>query len=174
MNPDCTEGGHRVVVSDANVLINLIHVSRLHLCHDVPGHDFVLPDHVYNEVTYPSQRKTLDEAISRGHLRIHSIIDRDAIRLFGELTSRLGRGEAACLALAVTTGWAVASDERGRFRAEVEDRIGRNRILGTADLFVLAIRGGLLTVQQADAHKATLESKRFLLPFDSFSDLLAG
>ena len=173
MNPsEPTEHEQLVVISDTNVLINLIHVSRLHLCCDLPAHAFVLPEHVYVEITDVPQRKALDEAIAEGYLRIHRTTDPDTIRLFGELTSRLGRGEAACLALAVDTGWTVASDEKGRFRAEAVDRIGNDRILGTADLFLLAIRCGLLTVQEADADKATLESRRFAMPFESFSELL--
>jgi hypothetical protein len=31
---------------DSNVLINLMHVSRLGLLGSIPGHEFVVPDHV--------------------------------------------------------------------------------------------------------------------------------
>jgi predicted nucleic acid-binding protein len=81
-------------------------------------------------------------------------------------------GEAACLALAIEKGWSIASDERRRFRREAEARIGKDRILGTADLFVLAIQTGVLTVQEADADKLRLEQQRFRMPFGSFRDLL--
>ncbi len=36
----------RVVVTDANVLINFMHVGRLSLCADLPNLEFVVPDHV--------------------------------------------------------------------------------------------------------------------------------
>lgn len=36
----------RIVVTDSNVLINLMHVSRLGLLGSIPGHEFVVPDHV--------------------------------------------------------------------------------------------------------------------------------
>jgi hypothetical protein len=39
----------RIVVTDSNVLINLMHVSRLDLCGRIPGHEFVVPDHVREE-----------------------------------------------------------------------------------------------------------------------------
>ena len=34
-----------IVVTDANVLINLMHVARLDLCARLPGDGFVVPDH---------------------------------------------------------------------------------------------------------------------------------
>jgi len=76
--------------------------------------------------------------------------------------------------LAVRHGWAVASDERRRFRREALARIGPDRIIGTADLFIRAIRAGLLTVEEADADRRILESRRCMMKFDSFREALAG
>ena len=66
----------------------------------------------------------------------------------------------------------IASDEKRRFRPEVEARLGNGRLIETADLFVQAIRAGLITVEEADLDKATLEGYRFKLTFKSFRDLL--
>ena len=74
---------------------------------------------------------------------------------------------------AVFTGWTVASDEKGRFRREAQDRLGSDRVIGTADLFILAIRCRLLTIEEADADKLTLEVRRFTMPFQSFGELLS-
>lgn len=84
----------------------------------------------------------------------------------------MGVGESACLAVAELNGWVVASDERRRFRREVIARLGRDRLLTTPDIFVLAIRAGLLSVAQADEDKALLASRRFVMKFGSFSELL--
>lgn len=43
----------RVVVTDANVLINLMHVSRLGLLAKIPDHEFVVSEHVREEITNP-------------------------------------------------------------------------------------------------------------------------
>lgn len=163
----------RVVVADANVLINLMHVGRLAMCARLPGHEFVVPDHVRDEIKDAGQRSTLDDDVEAGVLRVESITDLTTIALYAELTERLGRGEAACLALAVEHGWIVASDEKKRFRREAEKRIGKGRIIGTAGLFVTAIHAGLLTVEEADADKAVLEAQRFRMGFRSFRDLVA-
>jgi predicted nucleic acid-binding protein len=167
-----TKSPRCIVVTDANVLINLIHVSRLDLCAKLPGYEFVVPDHVNEEISNLAHRKSLDAALERGIFQVESITDPDDIRLFADLTQRLGKGEAACLVLAVRHGWILASDEKRRFRREAESRIGEDRIIGTAELFVLAIRQGVLTVEEADADKAMLEVRRFRMPFTSFRELV--
>lgn len=164
----------RVVVADANVLVNLIHVSRLHFCSDLPGLMFMVPDHVREEITRREQRAELDQALDSGLLHLVSITDLGAISLFADLVARLGRGEAACLVLAEKHGWSVASDEKGQFRREAVGRLGETRILGTAELFVRAIDANLITVEEADADKAALERKRFRMPFRSFRDAVGS
>jgi predicted nucleic acid-binding protein len=81
-------------------------------------------------------------------------------------------GEAACLALAVHRGALVASDEKRAFKREAETRLGPGRILNTPGLFLIGIRRGLLTVEEADDLKRALESKRFRMKFDSFRELI--
>lgn len=162
----------RIVVADANVLINLMHVSRLSFCSKLPGLEFMVPDHVREEIIVPEQRAELDRALDTGLLQLTSITDPGDIGLFADLTTRLGRGEAACLVLAVKHGWWVASDERRRFRREALSRIGEKRLIGTVELYVRAIQAGLLTVDEADADKEILERKRFKMAFRSFQEKL--
>jgi predicted nucleic acid-binding protein len=162
----------RIVVADANVLINLMHVARLGFCSDLPGLEFMVPDHVRQEITQPEQRAELDSALESGVLELASITDQGDIGLFADLIRRLGRGEAACLVLAEGHGWTVASDEKRRFRREAVSRIGEDRIIGTADLFVRAIETSLITVEEADADKEALEAKRFKMPFRSFREVV--
>lgn len=116
-------------MTDTCVLINLIHVARLPLLGRLPGYEFVIPNHVYEEVTDPKQRQALDEALDRGGVKKESLTDLTSVELYASLRASLGSGEAACLALAVTRGWMIASDERRLFRREavartVEDLLG--------------------------------------------------
>jgi len=162
----------RTIVADANVLINLMHVNRLNLCSYLPDCTFVVPDHVRDEITDKVQRAALDDAVTRRIFHIEVIKTIDTISLFAELTTYVGRGEAACLALSVERNWIIASDEKRRFRREAENRIGSGRIIGTRDLYVLAIQAGLITVEEADADKERLEQLRFKMDFKSFQDLV--
>jgi predicted nucleic acid-binding protein len=162
----------RIVVTDSNVLINLMHVSRVSLLAQIPQHEFVVPDHVREEITNPDQRVLLDTAVVDGWLKLASITDLEAIALFTELVAHIGRGEAACIAIAAKQGWIIASDEKRRFRREAEARIGSARILGTVEVFVLAIKAGLLTVEEADDDKLALECRKFKVSFASYRELV--
>jgi predicted nucleic acid-binding protein len=161
-----------VVVTDANILINLMHVGRLNLLGTLPAFAFVVPDHVVAEITDPGQRQQLDEALARGDLRQEPLTDLRTLTIYVELRRIMGQGEAACLALAEVQGWLIASDEKRRFRREVQARLGEERLVTTAGLFVLAIRAGTLSVEQADQAKAILEQHRFRMTFGSFRELL--
>lgn len=161
-------------MSDANVLINLMHAGRLDLCGSLPGLEFVVPDHVREEITVPEHREALDDAVAEGLFQVAAITEPKDITLFADLTLHLGRGEAACLVLAVRNGWTVASDEKRRFRRETVARIGEARLIGTADLYILAIRAGVLTIDEGDADKAVLEERRFRMPFRSFRERVPG
>lgn len=161
----------RTVITDTNILINLVLTSRLGLCGGLPGVTFVLPEMVLGEVIKPDQRSAVEAAIHRGGLLLDLMTDLLELVIFAELTDRMGRGEAACLAVASNRGWSLASDEKGRFRKEAVARLGEERLLGTADILFLGIRAGLLTVEQADEDKALLEKCRFKMPFTSFRDL---
>lgn len=162
----------RIVVTDANVLINLMHVSRLDLLAKIPNHEFVVPEHVREEITIPEQRTTLDAAVSEGWLTIEVLDDLGAITVFTELIAYIGRGEAACIAIAAQKGWLIASDEKKRFLREATARVGVGHVLTTVDVFVLAIKAGLLTVEDADADKVTLEGRRFKVSFGSYRELV--
>jgi predicted nucleic acid-binding protein len=109
-----------------------------------------------------------------GVLEVVSISDLGSLQQFSELTERLGRGEAACLVVAEAAGYSIASDERGLFARLVSERLGTERLLTTPDLYVAAIRAGVLTVADADTDKATLEGRRFRMRFASFADLIEG
>ncbi|MCL2779731.1 MAG: hypothetical protein FWD73_17200 [Polyangiaceae bacterium] len=161
---------HRVVVADANVLINLMHVSRLRLLAKIPNYEFVVPEHVREEIAIAEQRSALDKAIADGWMKVEVLDDMGAISMFTELITHVGRGEAACIAIAAKENWHIASDEKKRFLREAEARVGVGRVITTVDVFVLAIKAGLLTIEDADADKRTLESKKFKMPFVSFRE----
>ena len=161
-----------VVVTDANVLINLIHTGRLPLIGKLPGLRFVVPDDVVAEVTVEDQRLRLAEALSAGALTRCALTELTELSVFAELRPVLDAGEAACLAVAQERGWHIASDEGNPFRREVLARLGEGRLLTTPAIYVRAIEAGLLTIAEADADKALLASRRFVMRFPSFDDLL--
>jgi predicted nucleic acid-binding protein len=106
----------KVVVVDATVIIHLTKAGRLDLLGTLEGWDFVVPDQVVEEVTYAEQAAALAAALAAGHLRRESSTDLAEIALYAELKGErtMGKGDAACLAMAASRGWLLASDDRGR------------------------------------------------------------
>jgi predicted nucleic acid-binding protein len=165
-------GGTGVVITDASVLINLMHTRHVPLLAQVPGRHFVLPDEVASEITRPEQQAQLEQALSAGHLAPVRLDQVPELATYAELRIRFGKGESACLALAQARGWTVACDERGAFLREAGTRLGKGRVINTPGLYVLFIRATLLTIEEADAAKDVLAQKRFAMRFRSFGDLV--
>jgi predicted nucleic acid-binding protein len=140
-----------IVAVDATVVVNLVRAGRLDLLGTVRDLEFVVPDEVVEEVSYPNQAAALARAFEAGHVRQESISDPEALSLYAELRQRMGKGEAACLAMATTYGWIVASDDHGRaFRRLARAHIGLNRVLDIPGIVHLARQQGLLSAEEAD------------------------
>jgi predicted nucleic acid-binding protein len=162
----------RVVVTDTNILINLIHVGLLELLAKLSPYSFVVPEEVVNEVTDSDQAQALQGAISSGVVDVIQLTDPAELAIYAGLLNILGSGEAACLSLAECRQWLIASDEKKKFRREAVTRLGSGRMLNTPGILALAIRAGILTVEDADQAKAVLEQHRFIMSFASFRDIL--
>lgn len=160
----------RLVLVDANVLINLALVDRLDLLGSLLDLDFRAPQEVLGEVI--RERGRVDGALRRGHLKEVFLGEMEELALFVELRRMMGLGEAACLAMAVHRGALVASDEKRVFRREAEARLGPGRILNTPGLLLLGIRRGILAIEEADEMKEALERQRFRMKFGSFREFL--
>ena len=84
-------------------------------------------------------------------MRRVSITDPSEIALYAELRQRMGKGEAACLAIADHRGWMLLSDDRGRaFCRLVRERIGEERLVGTPEIVHVARTAGVLSEEEAD------------------------
>jgi predicted nucleic acid-binding protein len=162
----------RVVVTDTNILINLIHIGRLDLLGKLPPYSFVVPEEVVKEVRESDQAQALQTAISSGLLLEVQLANPAELKVFAELIQTLGVGEAACLSLAECRQWLIASDEKKKFRRETLARLGAGRLLNTPGILTLAITSGILTVEDADLAKVVLEQHRFIMSFGSFRDVL--
>lgn len=134
------------------VVIHLAKAGQLPILGRIEAYSFVVPEQVVAEVTYPEQAKALKEALRAGHLSQQSSTDVAEIALYAELEVRMGKGEAACLAMAASRGWRLASDDRGRaFRRLVRERIDEKNFVNTVVLVSLAPRARLALGRRSDA-----------------------
>lgn len=71
-----------IVVTDANLLINLIHVGRILLLGQLPGYRFVVPEEVVAEVTLNDQRVQLGSALAAAALSVCPLTGMAGLTLF--------------------------------------------------------------------------------------------
>lgn len=161
-----------IVITDTSVRINLSHTGHLLLLGRTAGSNFFIPDEVLAEVTRPDQREFVDAALAASAFTLASIQSTEELAGYAELLQILGSGEAACLALAACRGRIVASDEKRVFLREARFRLGEGRVLNSAGLYLMWIQKKLLTVDEADQAKRTLEANRFKFSFTSFRELI--
>ncbi len=162
----------RIVITDTNVLINLSITSGLPLLAAIPEHEFALCEEVMQELTKPEQAAAVNDAVTRGDLKRVPLTTIEELETFAHLRGIMGSGEAASLALAHHNGFAIASDEKRVFRREAERRVSSKNILTTVDIYLLAIRHGTISVEDADEARRVLAENRFKMPFGSFRDIL--
>ncbi len=162
----------RVVIADTNVLINLAIADALPLLAQVPDTRFVVCAEVLGELTDPAQSAGVHASIANGALSVVPFETTAELATYAALRRIMGQGEAAALALAEHRDYSIASDEKRVFRREARARLGADRIVTTADVFVACIRAGAISIEGADDALRTLAANRFTLPFASFRDLL--
>jgi predicted nucleic acid-binding protein len=161
-----------IVITDANIIINLFHIGQLSLFGSLPPYRFRVPRDVVVEILDPAQQIAVRNCIEAGVLEEIVVDTMAALPLFAELRGIMGRGEAACLALAATGGFHIASDEKQRFRRKAIELIGEARILRTEFLLLEAIRRDQIAIGDADHFKDILAANHYALPFNSFADIL--
>lgn len=85
-----------------------------------------------------------------------------------KLNETLGRGEAACIALAASRGWMVLTDDRDARRAARETGV---IVSGTLGALMNLVRAQVLSLAEADQHLAAMKQAGYRCPVDSLSEL---
>ena len=166
--------GRQSVVLDTSVLLNFLRVGRLDLLVRLPGHEFLVTDHVRLEVTDGECATMLDVALRHEHLREERMDAPLEVAAFQQLPAvrALGLGECAALAVAVCRQLPIAIDDKVA-RKKAKALFDFEQFVGTAELVVDAIRCGLVDVAAADRIKARWEvDLRFRLGFESFAEMV--
>lgn len=168
----CRKGSTPIVL-DTSVLLNFVKIGRIDLLGRLHT-PVVILDQVLDEVRRPEQRKAVEDAVAAGTLDLQSVRNPAEVSLFAEFRTggRLGAGECAVLAVALTRDWIAGLQDR---QAQIEGR-RRHKDLAfcqTEDLVLKLIQSGQLTVQEADSFLAEWATHHhFRSSLASFSDLI--
>lgn len=160
------------VATDTCIVINQLRVGRIDVLGALPGFVFHVPAEVIAEIEDPDQKQAMQEAIDRGWIRGTKLEDPAELQTFARANAQLGRGESACIALAEKRGWVLATDDSKGAKWKKVIAAPGIQLLNTPGIILLAIRKGVLTIQQADEVKDALEKNKFKMGFNSFGELV--
>lgn len=164
------------VVLDTSVLINFLAIDRVDLLAHHPQYRFLVSEHVRNEVTahYQDQLFRLEAALRERALEETRVEAIEELALFAQLTKnpRLGLGECAAIAAAVTRAQPLAIDDKAARKAALDVAPGQV-LVDTQSIMLSLVSAGVLTLAQADTIKTTWEEgHNFRLKIGSFAELL--
>jgi predicted nucleic acid-binding protein len=94
--------------------------------------------------------------------------DEAEIALFGELPSRLHRGEASCLVIARHRGWMLLTDDRA---ARDEGNGLGIMVAGSVGCLVLAVERGLCSLEQANIWFGEMIRQGYRSPVNDLTSL---
>jgi predicted nucleic acid-binding protein len=166
---------------DTDCISSFLWVKEEHLLTYLYSGKIKIPQHVYNELSYPGtpQLKTrVDVLINNGDAAIESILtDTPEFRLYSKLTtspdkghSVIGKGEAAAIALASTSGGIVASNNLKDVAAYVSE-LGLRHIT-TGDILIKALEAALITEDEGNSMWSTMLTKKRKIGAATFSNYL--
>ena len=160
-----------VVLLDACILINLFHGECSELLGTLTEYDFRVTTHVKDEITDFEQAEALENLIEHGAVSIVPVTDDQTNLCIEQFMHRLDVGEASCIAVAISTGWFIGTDDSLAIKIASAE-MGSGKILTTPGLIEQAIRKGLISVDKADEIKERLEEYRFRMSFESFHEIV--
>lgn len=154
------------LVLDACIVITFGNEEQLEL---VAGSSrrVVISARAEGEVARPPARSELDRALDAETIEVEGIDlddprEQEALTRYDEKPAFRGRGDAEVLALATSRGYVVASDDQAIRRQVIRD-LGPDRIAGTLDLVVWAVRDGRLSRTDAQEFLRTCDVGAALL-----------
>lgn len=151
-----------MVVLDACMVISFGNAGRLDLIDTLQLHRVCVSARARSEVVRDPACAAMEASIAAGRLCAERIdvqnpAEQESLQRFDARPAFRGRGDAEVLALAESRAYIVGSDERA-MRSAVVAAWGAQRLAGTADFIVWAVREGRLLAEQAESVLGELDS----------------
>jgi predicted nucleic acid-binding protein len=149
------------VIADACFLITFGNAGALGVVTSLQAHRILVSARSLGEVTKAPAHTALHAALAAGTIAVESIdledaAEQGALARFDARIAFRNRGDAEVLALAVSRGYIVASDDRAVRSAAIAE-VGATRLAGTVDFLKWAVSEGRLEKAQALTLLGTLD-----------------
>jgi predicted nucleic acid-binding protein len=155
------------LIADTTVLSNFALVQRPELL-SMAGVEIITAAQVMEEIRRGVARGILPPGDWQW-LPLCTLDTSEEVQLFEHISRRLGRGEAACLALAVHRGYTFPTDDRDARRWSHRAEIP---VSGTIGILVRLVQNGTLTIDEGNALLSEMRQKGFYAPVDRLDGLL--
>jgi predicted nucleic acid-binding protein len=155
-----------LLIADTTVISNFAHANRLDLLRDI-GNTCTTVE-VMNELQAAKRRDVLH--IDFSDILIEIIrMDKDELDTFTRLSSKFGRGEASCLAIALHRNASILTDDLDARRFAPQGSIS---VSGTIGILVKAIDRGQLSREHGNHLLHLMIANGFYSPVESLDQFL--
>ena len=156
-----------MLILDACIVITFATGGYLSVIEDLRLHSVCIAARAAGEVIREPGHGALQRAIAARRVTLETIdleidAEQQALARFDSRPAFRNRGEAEVLALALTRGYIVASDENA-VRKSARNELGPSRVVGTIDLLRWAVRENRLSVAAAAQTLSELDSGQRIL-----------
>ena len=164
------------IISNTTVLSNFASIGQLDVLRRL-YQILYIPTEVYEEISggleegylfYQDVMPVIHPFSEVGSLHL-TVMETNELRRFGELPSRLHKGEAACLAIAEHRHWMLLIDD-GSARVEAARR--RIRVSGSIGCLVLAVERSLANLEEANDWLSEMIRLDYRSPITDITPLL--
>jgi predicted nucleic acid-binding protein len=164
------------IISNTTVLSNFASIGQLDVLRRL-YQVLHIPTEVYEEIStgleegylfYQDVVADIHPFSEAGWLHL-AAMETDELRRFGELPSRLHKGEAACLAIAEHRCWTLLTDDSAAREEAVRRQI---RLSGSIGCLVLANERGFATLEQANDWLSEMIRLDYRSPITDITPLL--
>lgn len=149
------------VLANTTVITNFARIGELDLLRQLYTTLFISTQ-VYEEIQagldegyqfFQGIEQNIFPLMPSGWIHLTSLTDAEELHLFGQLPSRLHRGEASCLAIARQRDWLFLTDDQAARREAI--RLGI-RLSSSIGCLVLAVERSLVTLEQGNTSLANM------------------
>jgi predicted nucleic acid-binding protein len=165
------------VIANTTVISNFACINQLDLLRRLFGALYISTE-VYEEIQtgleegyqfYTGVDLMIHPFVHDGWIRLTSMAEEAELGLYGELPSRLHRGEASCLVIARHRGWLLLTDDHAA--RDEGDRLGII-ISGSVGCLVLAVERRLCSLEQANIWLGEMIRRGYRSPVNDLTSLL--
>ncbi|MGE0084888.1 MAG: hypothetical protein AB7S75_10730 [Desulfococcaceae bacterium] len=167
------------VIANTTVISNFSAIGQITLLYRI-HRKIHISVQVYEEIQkgleegylfYTGMENNINPFSESGWIHLTSMSENKEFRLFGRLSSHLGKGESSCLSIAAHRNWLFLTDD---LDARKQAKLMKIRISGTLGCLVLATEKNICSLEQANGWLYEMLKQGYHSPVHDLKELLCS